>query len=184
MARPYTTAGKNLVEADPRRHYTDDQVDDALVLLSILGSPQRVAQELKKEWGEAPTESTIRVWRDHRHADRYLEIRKTVVPQIRQRLAARHEDMAMRALDRTEEALERIDVEKIGHEDLGKTIQQLSVSAGIHDDKASLLRGMPTEIVAHMDIDENFDAISRIAPGLVVEGSASEVTPDDAEVVE
>lgn len=184
MARPYTTAGKNLVEADPRRQYTDDQVDSALVLLSILGSPWVVAQELAKDWDQAPCEATIRRWRDHSYADRYLEIRKNVVPQIRQRLAARHEDVAWAALEKTMAAVERLDVDRIGHEDLGKTIQQLSVSSGIHDDKASLLRDMPTQIIAHVDVDENLDAIARLAPGLVVEGSATEVTPDEAEVVE
>lgn len=182
MARPITTAGQTLVEADPRRKYTDDQVDSALILLSILGSPSKVSEQLAKEWDQAPCEMTVRYWRDHSHADRYLEIRREVVPVIRQRLAARHEDIALAALEKTAAALDRLDVDEIGHGDLGKTIQQLSVSAGIHDDKSSLLRGMPTQVIARMDIEENLDAIARISPSLVVDGTATDVT--DAEVVE
>ena len=44
---------------------------------------------------------------------------------------------------------------------------------------------MPTAIIANVDAEENLDAIARIAPGLVVDGTAVEVTePADAQVVE
>lgn len=185
MARPITTAGTTLAETDPRRKYTDVQVDEALVLLSILGQPTKVQAELRRQWGYAPGEFTIRYWRDHSYADRYLEIRRDVVPKIRARLAAKHEDIQALALERAEEALVHLDVYRVPQDELAKTVQQLSVSSGIHSDKASLLRGMPTEIVGHMDVDENLDAIARLAPGLVVDGTATELPePVDAEVVD
>lgn len=184
MARPITTAGTTLQESDPRRQFTDDEVESGLQKLAITLSPTAAARDLAAELGRPVSVSCIRRWRDHAYVDRYLEIRQEVFPKLRKQMAARHEDAALLALDKEIELIGRIDPEKVSPDQLGNTVSRLAVGGGIHTDKASTLRDLPDTIVKHMDAEENLDEIARLAPGSVVDSTAVEVAVTDAEVVE
>lgn len=184
MARPITTAGKTLVESDPRRQYSDDEIYAVLSYLAIDGSPARVAKEFKGQLGRPLDESTIRRWRDVSHTDLYQQIYREHVPAHRERIAAGNEAVARLGLEKQQGVLELLVPEKIAHSEIAKVARDLGTVVGIATDKASALRLMPTQVVAHMDAEENLDAIARLVPGAVVDSSAVEEPVTDAVEVE
>jgi hypothetical protein len=175
MARPITTAGKTLQETDPRRRYTDAEITEALTALAFDGSFQRVSDQLAKEWDRAPSDMTIRRW-TQTHADQYALICEREQHATRQLAAARYDNLVRQAQDVAADALAAINVEKVP--DLGGLVRNVATASGIYTDKANVLRGMPTEIVAHIDIDENLDAIQRLSPSLIVETGDTYDIPD------
>lgn len=183
MARPITTAGKTLQESDPRRFYSDDEVYSVLTWVAIDGSPKRAAEEFSKQFDRPLNEATIRRWRDVSYAGLYQEIYREHIPAIREAIAQRHESVVRLALDRQIGVLELLDPAKVAHSELAKVARDLGTVGGISTDKASALRLMPTVIVAHMDAEENLEAIARLVPGAVVDSTAVEEPVTDAEEV-
>jgi hypothetical protein len=166
MARPITTAGTTLQESDPRRQFTDAEITEALTALAFDGSFQRVSDQLAKQWHRAPSHMTLRRW-TQTYAEQYALICEREQHATRQLAAARYDALVRQAQDVAADALQAIDVDNVT--DLGGLVRNVATASGIYTDKANVLRGMPTEIVAHIDIDENLDAIQRLSPSLIVE---------------
>ncbi len=150
-----------------------ETVDGALIALIMAnGNCSRAAENAGVD------RSTISRWRD-KYADRYLELRQTVEPKIAQTLAAEHEDAALLALSKAKDMLELIDPDTIEAKERGKLTQQLAVAGGIFTDKASALRGRPTEVVDHRHAVEIVHKLKTTNPSLIVDGTAVEEAAAD-----
>jgi hypothetical protein len=156
--------------------YSTEDVEGALQLLALRSGSSRAV--------EAETgipECTVRHWSQKTHADRYQQIRHDIIPRIQAKLAAKHEDMALQALDKQAEAFELMDLRDLKQPDLVKAARDLSVTAAVHTDKTQLLRDRPTQITEHRSASDWLADIARKFPQGVIDADAEEIA--DAEEV-
>lgn len=156
------------------KRYTDEQREQALGLLAMYGSPQRVSDEL-----EIPA-ATISAWKKT-HAERFAEIRVRYAGEVQKKLAAEHEDVAALALEKERQTLDALDVSRLAYKDMANTAAKLAYVASTHSDKARAARDMPTHIIEHKSAEDSLDSMRKRYPHLIVDGEAEELT--DAEVV-
>lgn len=128
-------------------------------------------------------ESTLKYWRNQSYTERYAEIAGQWASNTYQSLAARHEEIALSALDKQRDLVEAIDVEAIPPEKRPDASYKLAITAGVHQDKARAARDLPVEVHEHRDAAELLRSLERRVPkGLAhVDSTAEEVT--DAEEV-
>lgn len=160
MARPH-----NL-----QTRYSPEQVEGALMAMTIYGSVSKVAEIT------GVNIHTLRSWCDKVHRERYLELRRDYAPKVHARLAVQYEDAAAEAIEKARQGIELIDPSTTKAGELPKLVQALVTSAAISTDKARISRDMPTAIVQKQDATELLDSLSRSAPGAIVEGTAEEIT--------
>jgi hypothetical protein len=166
-----------------QRSYTLEEIETGLVELAIWHGNSRQASRTLSDRGITIPYTTLDGWKKS-HADRMAELQAQIVPQVREKLAQQYEVIGMRAGELTLASMERLSDElgEIPVRDLAGAIRNLSTTGAIGIDKASLLRGMPTEI---RQTDSAEDILKRLAqkhPGMFVNGSAEEI--HEAEVVE
>jgi hypothetical protein len=175
--------GDCLMGAAVQRSYNLEEIELGLSELAIwFGNSRQASRTLADKGIEIPR-STLEGWQ-RQHPERYAELQEQVVPIVRERLAQLFETSAMRSVELTLKGLDRMDEEfgEIPARDLAGAIRNISTAGAIGIDKASLLRGLPTEI---RQTDSAEDILKRLAqkhPGMFVEGSAEEIP--EAEVVE
>lgn len=165
-----------------QRSYSLEEVEAGLSALAIWHGNGRQAARVLKEQGLEIPERTLYDWRKT-HADRLAELQEQIVPKVREKLAQQFEVIGMRSAELTLKSLEKYDDKLDGLEarDLAGAIRNISTTGAIGVDKASLLRGLPTEI---RQTDSAEDILKRLAqkhPGMFVEGTAEEIR--EAEVV-
>lgn len=168
------------IKRRPIRHgRTEEDVEAALQLVALYSGSSWKASE-----HTGIDESTIRYWRDQSFADRYRQIRAELVPKIQANLAAKHEDMALQALEKQAEALQHLDPEalKAKQSDLAKMVRDLSVTSAVHTDKTQLLRDRPTQITEHRSAADLLDSIARKFPQGIANADSEDIT--DVELAE
>ena len=151
--------------------------DVALTALALCGDDAAKAHRFLKEQGRSVPVSTIKSWRNHVHVDRYYKLRDgDLVGQINRRMAADWETAALKHLAKHTEALDQVDPTKLSPAERIKFLQSNAIAAGISTDKSQLLRGNPTEIVQTQNAEELIGALARIAPGMVIDSTAEDIT--------
>ena len=128
--------------------YSPEEIEYALTAVAAAGgSTKRAAKALEAEGRKVP-ESTLRLWRSDLYADRYREIEADELPKRYARLAERCEANAER-LGVIEELLtDRLEAEASGltPRDAAGALRNVSVAKAVNIDKASVIRGRPSEI--------------------------------------
>jgi len=171
--------------------YSTEEIERALMACALVqGNTRRAAQLLKAEGIPIPR-STLKDWITGTHRDRYAVISNEESRHLYARLADSHEAIAERIVHANEKAVgkieKKLDDPDVSLGELSNTSRNLSVSAGIHQDKASLIRGRPTEIRNERSLAEllqalkspRFNGVVEINEALL-EGHAVEI-PDDGD---
>jgi len=160
--------------------YTEEQKERALQLMALLGNAAEVSRQLADDKGDPVgiPETTLRHWKNTSHRDRFLEIRADVLPQIQKTIAAQLEDDVIAdsaVIEKLrDEMLLKIGDMKAG--EIASAYRNLGVKRAVDIDKSQLLRGNPTEIVQTQNADELIGALARIAPGMVIDSTADDIS--------
>jgi hypothetical protein len=159
-----------------KRSYTAEQVEAGLQALAIADGNHRLASRLLAEHEQDIPAATLYHWKIDKAAD-YEQIKATILPQIREKMAAESEALAVAYAHMERETLERLNarIDELKPGELAQVATRIATSRGISVDKASVLRGMPTEITEHRNADELLRKLSTQLPGLIVEGTAEEI---------
>jgi hypothetical protein len=173
----------------PKRTFTREDTDAALTALVLIGDATSASRYLAEQ-GIRIAPRTLRGWRD-RHSTRLGQLENELAPQVAERVAARAERVAMRALDVQEQLLEKLDGKLDGMKptDASTALRNVAVTAAIGFDKLSgPVRLRPNVIHNHPPVDElvsklnhalGFDVISTAveisaaAPALVTDRPAA-----------
>lgn len=161
-------------------HWGEETVLTALQLVAAEGgSTYRAARRLKEQGVDVPR-STIRRWRDHSHAEKYLDIRDEHQGKLQRIMAARHEDLVTKGADVTEKLWARLGKEagEIPARDLPGAVRNAATALGISTDKVLTTRERPVVMPA---ASRSFGEIVNALVGL---GVAKVDPPVDATVVE
>jgi hypothetical protein len=166
-----------VAERLPARRFTLEETDTALLELALAAGNAELAARKLHEKGLKIAARTLRDWRNETHADRYIELQARVAPKVEAVLVNRFRENAIRAGEVAREALEQTSEDLTsGKADAGKTFQQVMVGTGITIEKMLLMEGRPTTVVESRDTQQLLAELKEIAPSLVVESTAVEVT--------
>ena len=170
--------------------YSLEQIEAGLTAMAIWHGNSRQASRVLGEAGIEVPPTTLILWKNT-HTERYAELTEQIVPQVREKLAQQFEVIGMRSAELTLDTLEQFsdEVKNLPARDLAGAIRNLSTAGAIGVDKASLLRGMPTEIRKTENVSDLVERVQQTEkalrekyPSLFVESTAEEIP--DAEVVE
>jgi hypothetical protein len=128
--------------------FNEQEVERGLVALALFnGNSGRAAKALKGQ-GLSVGATTLRRWKDDLHPEKYRKLQQDTLPEIRERAAEMHTDLAEqevrlsgRLVQDLGQRLER--GEELPIRDVPGAIRNLDTGAGINRDKASGLRGEP-----------------------------------------
>jgi hypothetical protein len=159
------------------RGYTIEQVETGLLELALCAGNSRLAARRLAEQGLPIPRETLRDWSTKHHVDRYAELQAKVAPKIEAVMVGRFRENAVRAGEVAREAIEKIHEDvQAGEADAGKAFQQLMVGTGITLEKMMLLEGRPTTVIETRDTQQLLAELKEIAPSLVVESTAVDLT--------
>lgn len=167
------------------RSYTEQEIRDGLTEMALSGGNSRLASRRLKVRGLSIPHQTLQSWVSKTQLERYDEVRREVVPRVHARIAAEHEDLARLEAEAERKALEVFlsKAENMSAAEASTAGRNWAVTRGISTDKANTMRGKPTGIVEHrVTAKELWRSLSKGVPGLVVEGTAEEISP--AEILE
>lgn len=166
-----------------QRSYTLEEVETGLVELAIWHGNVRQAERTLTERGLRIPFTTLQTWKTS-HAERLAELQAQIVPKVRAKLAEQYEVIGMRAAELTLDSMDRLgdELKEIPARDLAAAIRNLSTTGAIGIDKASLLRGLPTEIRQTDSAEDILKRLQQKHPSMFVDSTAEEIPT--AEVVE
>jgi hypothetical protein len=100
--------------------------------------------------------STLKSWATEIHAERYKQIDNELLPAIYDRIAERSEALAEDAADLEEQLLRQVKrtVNGMRPDQAAGALRNVSVAKAVNLDKASVIRGRPTQITAHADVTD------------------------------
>jgi hypothetical protein len=151
-----------------RHSYTPAEIDTSLLVLAMTGRNSVVAARRLKSEGINVNPRTLRSWRQHTHAKRYIDLEHQHAPEIERQMMGQTRAIVTAANDATLEAIEasRQQVENGDARDPSTVARNLATVSGIQTDKGLLLDGRPTvihgdgsldELVARMEREMGFD---------------------------
>jgi hypothetical protein len=153
-------------ELDPPRHvsrYTDAETELGLRALAIASGNARKASSLLARQNIEIPRTTLQMWAHELYRERYRQIKRDVMPAIYERIAE-HSERIVEDLGDLEDRLVqqmREQASELSPRDTAGALRNVSVSKAINIDKASLVRGRPTEISATADVTELLKSPSR-----------------------
>jgi hypothetical protein len=154
----------------------DARLERGLLTLAAFNGSGRKAERFLASAGERIPRGTMERWRE-RHADRYAEIRRDVLPQVRAQAADEHRELAALAMDAERKLAQAMGkrVSEIPPRDLPGAVRNAATSAGIHTQRAE-----------EMDTDAPAIRVSADFGGLLAELKTLgvEVIEGDAEEIE
>jgi hypothetical protein len=160
-----------------KRSYTTEQVEAGLHALAISNGSEKIASYILTEGGYDIPHATLQGWKKQpKHQARLAEIEATVVPRVRERMAAESEALAIAYAHIERKALDLLEprLHELRPAELAGVQRNIATSRAISVDKSSVLRGMPTEITEHRNADEVLRKLGASLPGLIVEGTVAE----------
>lgn len=162
--------------------FTAAEKDAAMIALALQNGNAARASRVLAEDGISVSESTLKNWKG---TPAYATICAGVMGPVRQALAARYEEAAALAIDKTNDALEAFTIEGLKPPDVAGAARNLMTTAAVAQDKANVLRDQPTEIREIRSGADILASIQRRAPNLIVDNEAEGDDPNitDAEVV-
>lgn len=175
----------DLIEIEPRQssNYTAAEIKEGLTVVALCsGNVRRAERELTARGKRIPY-TTLKDWKLRYHAQDYERIVEAELPKIYGEIATRCEDLALAQADVEESLLNRLVAvaPTMDARDLSSALRNVGVAKAVNIDKASLVRGRPTEIREDRSIGDltralhRFRGVVRVQPG---------EEPVDAEVVE
>lgn len=169
--------------------YTEAEIREGLTVLALCsGNYRRAGRELRERGVQIP-DDTLRKWKDHTHKGSYQQIVEQELPQVYAAIAERCEDLALEQAEVEAVALEKLrqDLPSMDGRDVSNALRNLATSKAINIDKASVVRGRPTEIREDRTLVEVARSLNQYAgvvkvTGEVVESTAQELpsAPVDA----
>lgn len=156
-------------------------VERALLLLAQNGGTiTRTRTQLEQQGLHPPSHATLKDWRDERHRGRYLQHLHDSREQIATLIATEAEEVAIQAAAEERAMLSAITQARENGElepkDYANILRNVTTTKSLNIDKiASPLRGRPTTVIEHTNPDEILRKLERLAPGLVVDGTAEEL---------
>lgn len=160
-------------------NFTEEEIQRGLLELAICGgSGAEAARRLKDQGHPRLTRQRLRDFA-RRYADRYAALRDQYVQQVFDRIATESEDLAIAYADAERQFL-AIAVEKKHEMSSGQAAgaaQRMAVSKGINIDKASIVRGRPTQVVQRQDMGELVAFLERAGVAKVIEAESEELPP-------
>src|SRR4051812_48649496 len=93
------TKGKSATTRRAGSRFTELEIQRGLLALAHKNGNGRTASKALREQGLKISPTTLRRWRDHQHADLYLDLQQTVLPAIRERAAEMHTDLAEKEVE-------------------------------------------------------------------------------------
>jgi hypothetical protein len=165
--------------ARSRPSYGDLERERGLIAVAMAnGNTHQAARDLSSD-GLKISQKTLWKWR-REETQRYEELRSQWLPKIREVAAEQHMALASRQIELSASLTEDLAKKRgdLDGRDISTAIRNVTVSAGVHTDKAQLLSGEPTAIVRR-DLGEVLRNLK--AHGLA---ALSEESVIDAEVVE
>jgi hypothetical protein len=120
----------------------------------------------------------LEAWKNRQHRERYHQVRAEVAGKVGDQIAAMHEDLALKAALKAEDAIDALHVSELPARELPGAVRNLATAAGIATDKSSALRGRPTEVHEHRHVDEILNRLRQRFPGLVIDGTVDEEPAD------
>jgi hypothetical protein len=140
VSKPITT---DLAPHEPGANdYTDEEIERGLVAVALFsGSSRRAARALTQQGLKIPRE-TLRSWAETVHTDRYMKLRREMLPELKARLAEQHEDLARRQMEVASRLTDRLEREagELPIRDVSTAQRNLDVGSGIHTQRAGELR--------------------------------------------
>lgn len=161
----------------PNGRWSASEIDTALTVLAMNdGISIRAAKALKLTGLDVPA-STLRRWRNSEHTERYLAIAKDKAPIIEAKVGRQAWENALQAAEVVAKAIvkaeQQLDDPKT---DAASVAYKLSLTHGIQQDKALAVEGRPSVITAHVDAEDILNNLNNLIPGLVIDGTAEDVT--------
>lgn len=165
---------------------TPEEVKLGLTTLAIhAGNSRRAHAFLLENFPEVKWpkhEATLREWAHKKFPTEYAQICEDELPKRYAAIADQSEALALEYGRLEEEAMEhvRAAIPELSPRDIGGFIRNLATARAIHVDKASMVRGRPTEIREDKSFTELLRGLSQFA-GIVkvnaeaIEGSAKEI---------
>jgi hypothetical protein len=169
-----------MAETPKQREYALEDIERGLTALALCGGRLRQASERS-----GVPEGTLRYWADTSHHERYLEITTQVAGKVEDVIVQEARETASLAAQLERSALEaaQAQIDAGQAKDPSQVAQRASTVKGINVDKLLQLTGRPTHIVENRTADELLRKLGTALPGLIVEGTATEI-PTDAEQIE
>lgn len=167
--------------ADRQRSYTAEDIEAGLHALAIANGNHRLAHRLLAEQGTDIPGDTLYDWKAKRHTERYEQIRAEVLPQLKDRMAAEAETLAIAYAHIERKALHALDgkLDGLTGKELAGVAKDAATGRGISTDKANVLRDRPDRIVKNPNADEVMRKLAIVVPGLIVESTAAEIQDDE-----
>jgi hypothetical protein len=174
-------------ELDPARHasrYTDSEIELGLRAMAIASGNARKASTLLRRQGIKIPRTTLQVWATDLHVDRYRRIQREEMPAIYDRIAERSErivdDLGELEAQLVEQMREQ--APDLSPRDTASTLRNVTVAKAVNIDKASVIRGRPTEITGNLDVNELLRQFKQRWGDVImsepVEAQALEESPD------
>ena len=156
--------------------YAMPEIEQGLQMLAYCNGMAATAAKNLAQMGMTVTSGTLESWRDRQHTALYDEIRREVIPAIRDRAAELHTEQADRQLEVADRLLERLDknVGKLNVKDLPQAVKATTISAAANRYKAAMLRQEPTVLTQSIkrDPDEIIRSLKAkgVDPAELLEG--------------
>lgn len=172
------------LEHKPGQEYTEEEIDRGLLAVAVHRGNTRRAEASLAETDRPIPRSTLLKWATKSRVDRYMELQKRILPQLRAQMAQDQEELVfnysraeMLAVGR---ALEKLQGEEdISLKDLAGSAKNFSIGKGVAGEKSLLFRGDATQIVEHRDLNDLAKGLKRLG---VVDSTATELpAPDPSE---
>lgn len=164
------------------RLFTPQEIDEALLVIAQAGGNCKLASDMLKanEFRHVPAYETLRSWKNHLHAERYLELKEQYAPELERLAKSQFLETVLLSQQVQHLGLEKAydQLEAGEAKDPAAVAQKAAVVGGISTDKLLTLSGRPNHIHESPDVNERLKALERSFPGLLAE------EPVDAEVVD
>jgi hypothetical protein len=166
-------------ELATRSRFTDEEIERGLVALALYSGNSRRASKALGAQGFKVGQSSLHRFRN-RFPEKYEQLRRDVLPQLREYAAERHMELADFEVGVAWKIAQQLDEQhgKIPARDLPGALRNVGVSAAVHTDKAQTLRGEPSQVVGHRSLDEVRRALEAKGVKFIPEAQVR-----DAEVV-
>lgn len=161
----------------PTQHYTQEEIDLGLTVLAMHdGKAQRASEALALSGKNYPR-TTLNTWKLYSYPERYLEIAREKAPLLEQKVTRQAWENSHRAAEVVAQAIDKAEQQLADPKtDAATVAYKLSLTHGIQQDKALAIEGRPSQITAHVDAEDLLEKLNRMIPGLVIDGSAEDVS--------
>lgn len=166
-----------------RRVHDQREIETGLAALVIhAGNVVRAAEALREN-GTPIARRTLQSWKTQ-HADRLEEIKREILPTVRERTIGDLSTLVLRFAGTQEKLRAKVDddAESMNGTDAAKALRDVAVAMGISTEKRLLLAGEPTQIMAGRPdpealVEQLFRAFGIRPP---VDSTASEISEQNS----